>query len=256
MTTSSSSCDSIRWGRRRFARSTRSSRWSARLDRHDDPAALDRLVTLFARRSLKRHDHRFRRGLSTRGLHLRGHGYRFGDDIDVHTAYIDVVAPRRGQAGDDRRLLLGDLLTRLRELPFEIAAVAVPFCPGRQQLRVLPLHRLFRLLRLRRAVDRDGVRLVEVAHLLREFDLFGANLVLLFGQLLQFQLAMLLRADAVDLEILDGSVGARIEIDSRDAGEGRVVTDTRRAEEGRQHLLLNGRRAAGGDDEKGAANAQ
>src|SRR5262249_49951307 len=83
--------------------------------------------------------------------------------------------------------------------------------------------------------------------------LVGANLLLLRCELLDLQLAMLLLADAVDFEILDTPVGARIEVHRRHAGQRRVVADARCAEKLREQLLLDRRRAARGDDEKDTA---
>src|SRR5262245_13953545 len=121
-TTSSCSCGSIRWARKRFAPSTRSSKWSVslrccgaalRLNRRDDPAPVQRLAVLLAGRALERHHHGLRRGFTVRSLHLCSHRDGLADDGYVHAGHVDIVAAGRCQAGNGERFFLRDFLTCL-----------------------------------------------------------------------------------------------------------------------------------------------
>src|SRR4029079_18053255 len=183
-TTSSCSCGSIRWGRRRFAPSTRSSKWSVslrrcrarRLNRRDDPAPFHRLTVLLARRALERHDERLRRSFSVRSLHLRSQRDGLADDVHVHAGHVGVIAAGWRQAGNSERFFFRHFLTCLRHLAFKLRAVPVPFLPFGQQLRVFSANRLPGLIRLHDAIDGERIGLIEVAHLLGEFHLVCANL--------------------------------------------------------------------------------
>src|SRR5262245_36647639 len=73
------------------------------------------------------------------------------------------------------------------------------------------------------------------------------------GELLHLELAVLRRADAVDLEVLHRAFGARVERHRRHARKCRVVADAGGAEELRQKLLFDRCRTTREDDEKDTA---